>query len=122
MKQAPRPLKILDAGGTNEFWEQVGYENLGEVRIVLLNRFMRDVSSPNMLSEVGDACDLSRYEDQEFDVVFSNSVIGHVGDFNDQMRMANEIRRVGKRILFKHQIMASLSIGVPLFHFFTSYP
>lgn len=46
---------------------------------------------------LGDARDLSRYGDGEFDVVFSNSCIGHVGGFEDQLRMAREIRRVGRR-------------------------
>ena len=35
--------------------------------------------------------------DRAFDVVFSNSVIEHVGGPNEQRRMAEEIRRVGKR-------------------------
>ncbi|HQB20373.1 MAG TPA: class I SAM-dependent methyltransferase [Bacteroidales bacterium] len=35
-------------------------------------------------------------EDNKFDIVFSNSVIEHVGDFYDQMKMAKEIQRVGK--------------------------
>ncbi|MCX5694950.1 MAG: methyltransferase domain-containing protein [Candidatus Omnitrophica bacterium] len=34
--------------------------------------------------------------DKEFDVVFSNSVIEHVGSFEDQKKMAGEIQRVGK--------------------------
>ena len=35
--------------------------------------------------------------DRAFDVVFSNSVIEHLGIFEDQQSMAAEIRRVGKR-------------------------
>jgi hypothetical protein len=56
------------------------------------------VSSSNFVSVAGDARDLSRYETASFDVVFSNSVIEHLGPiFSDQRRMADEIRRVGKR-------------------------
>ncbi len=55
------------------------------------------VSRPNFNSIVGDARDLKEFKENQFDVVFSNSVIEHVGDYNDQLQMANEIRRVGKR-------------------------
>ena len=37
------------------------------------------------------------FRDGEFDVIHSNAVIEHVGDFADQRRMADEVRRVGKR-------------------------
>ena len=45
---------------------------------------------------VGDAKSLP-FPDKSFDIVFSNSVLEHVGDFEQQKLMANEIRRVGKR-------------------------
>jgi ubiquinone/menaquinone biosynthesis C-methylase UbiE len=38
------------------------------------------------------------FSDKEFDLVFSNSVIEHVGDRDSQMRFANEMLRVGKSI------------------------
>jgi 2-polyprenyl-3-methyl-5-hydroxy-6-metoxy-1,4-benzoquinol methylase len=40
---------------------------------------------------------MKQFAAQEFDVVFSNSVIEHVGSYEDQRRMAKEIKRVGKR-------------------------
>jgi 2-polyprenyl-3-methyl-5-hydroxy-6-metoxy-1,4-benzoquinol methylase len=45
---------------------------------------------------VGDARNMA-LEDKSFDVVFSNSVIEHVGDLEDQRRMAQEVVRVGRR-------------------------
>ena len=40
---------------------------------------------------------MSEIADLEFDVVFSNSVIEHLFTWDNQMLMAHEIRRVGKR-------------------------
>jgi hypothetical protein len=37
------------------------------------------------------------FRNREFDLVYSNAVIEHVGDVTDQRRMADEVRRVGKR-------------------------
>jgi hypothetical protein len=40
---------------------------------------------------------MPEYGDQQFDVVFSNSVIEHVGGLDNQRKMANEIKRIGRR-------------------------
>jgi len=47
---------------------------------------------------LGDARDMSNINDKEYSIVFSNSVIEHVGDWNDQQEFAREVRRVGKSL------------------------
>ncbi len=93
----PRPVRILDVGGSPAFWVRVGFTADEGVHILVVNKRREGaVIGPNMRQELGDARQLS-YPDQAFDVVVSNSVIEHVGDFADQARMAQEIRRVGRR-------------------------
>jgi len=46
---------------------------------------------------VGDGCNLE-YKDASYEILFSNSVIEHVGDFEKQKDFAKEVRRVGQRI------------------------
>ena len=93
----PRPLTILDVGGTEFFWQQVGFTGDPEVRIVLMNVSKVEVAQSNFMSVAGDARDMREYRDEQFDVVFSNSVIEHVGGYDQQRQMAEEVRRVGKR-------------------------
>ena len=93
-----RPIHILDVGGTQQYWDSMGHEALGDVHITLLNLRAQPVSRRNFTSVAGDARDLSRFPDGSIDVVFSNSVIEHLGPkFADQRQMANEIRRVARR-------------------------
>jgi SAM-dependent methyltransferase len=51
---------------------------------------------PEIESVVGDARDLP-WPDKYFDAVYCNAVIEHLGDFENQKKMAAEIMRVGKR-------------------------
>jgi len=89
-------LRILDVGGTQSFWEVAGISQMEGVQILLLNIERIEVSHPNMTYLAGNATDLQQFGDDEFDVVFSNSVIEHVGAFTEQQKMADEIQRVGK--------------------------
>jgi len=91
-----RPVRILDVGGTESYWKTMELTAGDQVFITLLNLTQNEVSLPNVTSIAGDARWIQA-EDSSFDVVFSNSVIEHVGTFQDQLQMAKEVRRVGKR-------------------------
>src|SRR5437879_9564551 len=73
----PRPLRILDVGGTNLFWENRGWVNRDDIQIVTLNLQAEPNYFSNIESVIGDATDLSQFADASFDIVFSNSVIEH---------------------------------------------
>jgi ubiquinone/menaquinone biosynthesis C-methylase UbiE len=90
-------LEILDIGGTQEFWSLMTGGDPGDVRVTLLNIEHQRVTSSRFVSAVGDARTMPQFGNRSFDVVFSNSVIEHVGSYDDQRRMANEVMRVGKR-------------------------
>jgi hypothetical protein len=97
LDQVPRPMRILDVGGTQFFWQMMHYLASPEVEITLLNSSPMPVSLPHFHSVEGDGCAMPQYADGEFDVVFSNSVIEHVGTPAAQQQMSREIRRVGRR-------------------------
>jgi len=90
-------VEILDIGGTQGFWNLMTGGDIGDAKVTLLNIEEQDVASGQFVSAVGDARNMPRFGTKSFDVVFSNSVIEHVGTYDDQRRMANEVMRVGKR-------------------------
>lgn len=92
----PRPVTILDIGGTESYWNMMNFKD-DQVTITLLNLDIQPVSKPGFISVAGDASDLSAYADGSFDIVYSNSVIEHLFTKQAQAKMAREIRRVGKR-------------------------
>lgn len=99
LKDLPRPVRILDIGGTQGYWEMMGLGPTlaNELEVLLLNTYAQPVSLPNFKASVGDGRAMPQFADGEFDIVFSNSTIEHVGTADDQRRMADEVQRVGKR-------------------------
>ncbi len=84
--------RVLDIGGTPDYWEMAP----ARPRLVLLNtpRAKADLAGADAWV-AGDGRQLP-FRDGAFDVVFSNSVIEHVGDAESQRRFASEIARVGR--------------------------
>ena len=96
VKDLPRPMRILDLGGRQKFWEVMGFSDSSDVHITVANVEPVDARSENFTSLQADATNLHMIKDQEFDIAFSNSVIEHVGNYAQQRKMANEMQRVAK--------------------------
>ncbi len=95
VRSLPKPISILDIGGTLAFWEGMGFSEDG-VTITLLNLEVQHPLKPGFISITGDATALD-FDDQSFDIVFSNSVIEHLYTFEQQQKMAAEVQRVCKQ-------------------------
>jgi SAM-dependent methyltransferase len=70
----------------------------------------------------GDACALP-FEDGEFDIVFSNAVIEHVGDRARQRLLVSEALRVGRRVFIttpNRRFPVEVHTRLPLVHWFPS--
>jgi hypothetical protein len=84
--------RVLDVGGTPETWDMLAVRP----RVTLLNtpRTRTELAAASCWV-AGDGRALP-FRDAAFDVVFSNSVIEHVGDADSQRRFAREVARVGR--------------------------
>src|SRR5579862_1033811 len=97
LEQQMRPVRILDIGGTNSFWEQRGWAGRTDVHVVMVNLDVEPSRHENIEARAGDATDLGEFPDGAFDVVFSNSVIEHLETVDRQGAMAMEVRRLAPR-------------------------
>ena len=88
---------ILDVGGYPNNW--INKEHLVK-KIICLNLIKKDSKISNVDSVIGDARKLS-YNDNQFNIVYSNSVIEHVGRYEDQKKFASELLRVGQKIFIQ---------------------
>ncbi len=121
VRDLPKPLKILDVGGLEGFWERAGIAGDQSYSITLLNLESLRPRYENIHYVFGDGTDMSQFRKEEFDVVFSNSVIEHVGDYARQFKMGQEVRRVGKSYFIQtpnRNFPLEPHFFVPFFQFF----
>ena len=93
--QNKKRVRILDVGGTVAYWQT--YEDLWSMyplEITTINLKAEHSPDPRIQSVAGDACQMQQFADREFDVVHSNSVIEHIGRWNQMRQMAKEISRL----------------------------
>ena len=88
--------RILDVGGGQYNWQFLSHKP--SIRVM---NIVKPANWDDRLSqfqfEVGDGMDIN-YPDRSFDIVYSNSVIEHLGDWESQKLFAKEILRVGKSV------------------------
>jgi hypothetical protein len=91
--------RVLDMGGTRVFWQvwrdQIDFANIS---VTCVNLSFDEGSGPDdglpVQTLEGNACDMPQYADNSFDVIFSNSVIEHVGLWPNKSAFAREARRL----------------------------
>ena len=95
-------LRVLDLGGRYDFWERLGLEFLRSIgaKITILNLSPMEARYTDLHQDlfeyvVGDACNTG-YEDDAFDLVVSNSVIEHLGTWDNMIAFSIEAARVGR--------------------------
>lgn len=92
---------IIDMGGTKRYWNIMPSEYLEKynmhITIVNLSGMNEEVGDERFKMIDGDCCDLIDFEDNEFHVAHSNSVIEHVGDEDAMWKFAREASRVAKK-------------------------
>ena len=84
------PKSILDLGGDVQSWDRLPVKE----RITLVNLDARCLEGhrPSTVADVA----ATPFADRSFDVVFSNSVIEHLGSEERQQAFAKEVRRLSR--------------------------
>ena len=96
IKSMNKPISILDLGGKVNFWENRGLTGNNNYKITVLNIESEISDYSNIKTVNGNVLKLKDFKENSFDIVFSNSVIEHLYNFENQKKMAGEVLRIGK--------------------------
>lgn len=93
-------MRMLDVGGYPWGWldKDPVVKSIDCLNIHKVNWDPASSPAHNIRMLQGDACNMSDIKTGEYDIVFSNSVIEHVGSWEKQQAFAKEVRRVGKKL------------------------
>ncbi len=92
-----KPLRILDLGGTDYHWRNSVFLNNKDFHITVLNTEIQNTKDLRNFSFIKkDVTDLKIFEEGEYDIVYSNSMLEHLSDAKEQKKLAEEIQRIGK--------------------------
>jgi hypothetical protein len=111
--------KILDVGGTTYNWKLIDCQS----QITILNLSVPqdiDAQPRNFIFVKGNGLSL-QYHDGSFDICYSNSVIEHVGTFENQFKFASELIRVGRQVWVQtpaYSFFFEPHLLTPFIHFF----
>lgn len=94
------PVKVIDLGGSDYYWRNLPSADLKNFEITILNNEIQNPGE-NIKFINHDVRNLEFIGDNEYDVVFSNSLIEHISDPGDRKKLANEIKRIGKKFFIQ---------------------
>lgn len=111
-----KPVKVLDLGGTQEYWEMMEYTDPTLIQVTLINLDNTNVTLPNFSHVKMNVLDLNKYN-FDCDIIFSHSLIEHV----DHEKFARIVRDFNKPYFIqtpnKHFPIEPHFL-IPLFQFF----
>jgi hypothetical protein len=92
-----RSMSVIDLGGTAEAWLRAPVRP-ALVHIVNLEPQPEDPPAPWIRADEADACDLPAHiSNGRYDLVYSNSVIEHVGGHSQRVRFAEAVHKLADR-------------------------
>lgn len=107
--EAMKITHVLDVGGSLFIWELMAKEGLPVPNVTIVNVYPEKQPLPERVQwVVGDGRQLP-FPTKSFDMVFSNSVIEHMGSMSEAARFAAEVRRVGR-----HYFVQTPNYGFPV--------
>ncbi len=93
--------RIIDLGGTEQYWAIASdflEAHRSRIHITLVNPETFPIRDAATFASVkGDATALDLFAGEEFDLAHSNSVIEHVGHWQEMRRFAANMQRLGRR-------------------------
>jgi ubiquinone/menaquinone biosynthesis C-methylase UbiE len=116
----PDGCSLLDVGGGNYFWDMVATRYDKTINITILNLLTDGFGYNNNINYIQANALTLPFKDQSYDIVFSNSLLDHLRTFDNQKKVANEIRRVGKRYFVQtinRNFLIEPHYWTPLIHF-----
>lgn len=94
-------IKILDIGGETDYWKHIGWHHENcTIYLLNLENAPGQEEIPGFVRITGTALELP-FQYGDFDLIFSNSVIEHVGSYANQVKFAEEVKRVSDRYIIQ---------------------
>lgn len=94
--------RVLDMGGTTDYWRMnIQYIPDGLIKSIYVLNLPPQNESDEMLRDItlhiyaGNALEKSSFRQNRYDIVYSNSLIEHVGNVRSQWEMANIVMETG---------------------------
>ena len=91
-------VNMIDIGGTRDYWTILPLDTLRALRMnIMVVNLPSETLAPDQEHFKfihGDGCDLGQFDDRSFHMVHSNSVVEHVGNWENVTRFAAEVQRL----------------------------